>query len=360
MKYLAIILLLCAAAVALLVGGWQQVIPSGTWQSMTWVSGTGWNSLLSDGQGGIWEYGRVSPCGDPFSNSLWNYSISTNTENLKWWSGGGAAGSPCPAPVVLANGSGIPGDRHPMHQSAIDTKRQQYVQMGGVVEINGVNLHYQDNWRFDLLALAWTQDADNPLALGKRNEACMVYDPVHDQVVLYGGVTNGGGDTKTWVRNMATSGPWTMVSKVGPPTRIRCTLVWDASAQRVLLYGGTADNGKTWLNDGPWSWDGTAWTNMNAANPPPAIPFPPIVYVGSIAEDLVFIQSGQTYAYSYSANAWTLTANTGGPGLCVQPYCDARNAAWDAATNTVVMEDYTPGDGNQYLYVLNTPTARRK
>jgi hypothetical protein len=82
------------------------------------------------------------------------------------------------------------------------------------------------------------------------------YDPVHGQVILFGGSNNTVvfGDTWAW-----DGSNWTQEAlQTGPPARYSHTMAYDSAHGQVVLFGGFGASGKL-LND-TWVWDGANWT----------------------------------------------------------------------------------------------------
>ncbi|MCC6234418.1 MAG: hypothetical protein IT580_17380 [Verrucomicrobiales bacterium] len=121
----------------------------------------------------------------------------------------------------------------------------------------------------DLPFTSGSTGADGPLTFREiplgRTAPAMAYDPVRQEVVMFGGYNAGVGlgDTyvwrgTNWIRLQPTS---------NPPDRWSARMVWDATRQEVVLFGGTRTTGR--LND-TWTWNGTNWTEKTpAASPSP-------------------------------------------------------------------------------------------
>jgi hypothetical protein len=341
---------------------WTQVVPNGSVHDGTWPSGRGWNRLIYDSlQQKVLAYLAVATCGDPFSNSIWAYDATANAFTREWWSGGGAAGFPCPDPVVYVIPPNGPGDRHPTQQMAYDTRRDELVIVGGVEDhfkCDGVSqgtCMYNDTWTFSSSSRTWTFDGTNPPSLGRRIEGAAAYDSVHDVVVLFGGTKTGGTDSNTWEFHPSTS-TWVKAATSGPPPRLRNTLIYDPSIGKVLCYGGLL-GARTVYKD-LWAYDagGHRWTELNPSGPqPPVAKFPPMAHDSKNGLDYLYVH-GQTYAYSGVSNSWKLTGVAGGPQSCSDSKaCNARTMTYDAATDTLVMTDQSPNDREQVLWTLSHP-----
>ncbi len=94
----------------------------------------------------------------------------------------------------------------------------------------------------------------------------MVYDPVRNHVVLFGGQkSNGSYSNETWVWNGV---DWAQMSPTTSPTaRQRSSMVWDPVRQKVILFGGQTSV-LTVAND-VWSWNGTDWTQESPVGTTP-------------------------------------------------------------------------------------------
>lgn len=364
MRKILTLMLICLLSSVLSAQTWQQVTPTGSWQQSTWASGRGWNQLLSDGGTKLLAWEGLTPCGDPFTHLMgqWDTSITPLPYSILWWDGSGASNGTCTQPIDAANTQTVMGTRHTMHQTAVNCPvagQEPCVvhQMGGVVELNGVNMDYPDNWELDILTGVNTRYSDNPTGLGKRIEGCMAHDPIHNVDVLYGGTTNGGTDAKTWEYSYATH-TFSLTNSAGPQQRIRCTMAWDAFQQKVLMFGGLS--GSTWLNDLEAYDAGThTWTNLNPrGTPPPAtIHFLPLAYAADLNGAFSYVQTGQTYFYSSILNSWVVTSNQGGPAACSPTLCNARSLVY--VNGSLWMIDVTTNDNNQIMWTLAAPSTSK-
>ncbi|HZD03873.1 MAG TPA: kelch repeat-containing protein, partial [Longimicrobiales bacterium] len=110
----------------------------------------------------------------------------------------------------------------------------------------------------------WTQKQDvGPSARGGH---AIVYDPVGERVVLFGGRAGGGtlqGDTWEW-----DGADWTQVADTGPDARGGHALAYDSNRQRTVLFGGRAASA---LRADTWEWDGAEWTQVADMGPGPSL-----------------------------------------------------------------------------------------
>jgi Galactose oxidase, central domain len=107
----------------------------------------------------------------------------------------------------------------------------------------------------------WTQKQD--VGPSARGEHAIAYDATRQRVLLFGGRAGGAtpqGDTWEWDgRN------WTQVADTGPDPRAGHALVFDANRRRAVLFGGEA--GESALRGDTWEWDGENWTQVADTGP---------------------------------------------------------------------------------------------
>lgn len=99
-----------------------------------------------------------------------------------------------------------------------------------------------------------------PVSIRERSGHALAYDAERRRVVLFGGqALSGGALSDTWEWNGST---WVQRSVVGPPARFDHAMAYDAARKRVVLYGGSGPAGApgSGLFEDTWEWDGNAWT----------------------------------------------------------------------------------------------------
>jgi hypothetical protein len=235
------------------------VLPRTTWiwNGSTWTEKTttaqppaisavamDWDGIL----GQIMMFGGNSPPCTPVCldfNTTFGFNGTTWT-NLK----------PATLPPVRAGG-----------RIVYDSTRKQVVLFGGS-GINGTQVGFflNDTWVWD--GTNWTQKfpVNSPPA---RYYPQMAYDPGHQQVVLFSGLTWNDfmlSDTWTWDgTNWTQQNPATF-----PVGRYDATMAYDAALKAVILFGGNQQaRADLALND-TWAWTGTTWKQLSTTASPPA------------------------------------------------------------------------------------------
>src|SRR5207245_1674971 len=122
-----------------------------------------------------------------------------------------------------------------------------------------------DTWTFD--GSRWSKVSSSP-APPPRDEASMVYDAAAGRVVLFGGhgsTCTGNYCADTWSFD---GSHWHQVTVTpAPPGRDNASMVYDSAVRRLVLFGGECASGycaDTWL------FDGAAWHAVTSA-PAPAM-----------------------------------------------------------------------------------------
>ena len=228
------------------------------------------------------------------------------------------------------------------HAMVYDSTSDKVILFGG----RGRDEFLGDTWMYDPAANTWTElspAGDTPVA---RNGHAMVYDPVGQKVVLFGGVNAKGRLDDTWMYDPAAN-TWTELEPRGPqpPVRWGHAMAYDSVSGKVILFGGYE-----WESGGPrsdtWAYDATAntWTLLR-----PTGDHPPeraglslvydeaggamILFGGNSQGGDWFVLQDDTWRYDPSADSWTIIDPTGShpSGRWFQ------SMAYDPGTGTVVL-----------------------
>jgi hypothetical protein len=159
----------------------------------------------------------------------------------------------------------------------------------------------------------------------------MAYDAAMQGVILFGGRGNGlYADNDTWEFQ---NGTWKNITPaVSPPAREDMCMVWDATGQFILLFGGDANSGP--VND-TWEFAHGRWTPMHPHSAPPAVTGPSCASDPNRAGVLLFGGSGGPWSnqtWVFAKGAWTQLHPTHAP----PPTTDGA-MAFDAADNYALL-----------------------
>lgn len=272
----------------LLVGGWTTGSQATVYQ---WSTGTA--QWLPIGTGGPATQGhdvmfdtqrsRVVVVGGlgigtAADSSIWEWSPSTWQRRL------GAA----------------PGGRTG-HALAYDDASQRVLMFGGAQGYGDLWVRESGDWRMIVPG-----QVSSPTHPGGIWDTHIVFDAARNELLLCGGLV----PMQFWRQ---TGAAWQPLTVAGVSNRRDPGLVYDGTAQRVLLFGGGP---YPYLND-TWSWNGTSWTQVVTATSPPARANAAMAWDASRQRVVMlggFLNSGVPGdTWEFDGTNWSLRG-TGGPG----------------------------------------------
>lgn len=137
----------------------------------------------------------------------------------------------------------------------------------------------------------WVWDGENwsekhpPNSPAPHTGATMVYDPVSQTIILFGGADLPLRETWSWDgRN------WTELHPVNSPeVSQNASSAYDESKHQPILFGGVGNNDGF---DETWTWNGTNWLRLNPATSPAATDSPySLVYDKARHNLVLFVRS---------------------------------------------------------------------
>lgn len=145
-----------------------------------------------------------------------------------------------------------------------------------------------------------------------RHNAASAYDSTANRVVLFGGSAPlNGVRSDTQLLNGAA---WSLQSPASSPSaREAHTLAYDSQSNLTVLFGGT--NGLTKSND-TWTWDGTTWTQLSPATSPSARSSHGAAYDSARDRVVVFGGLGAGFlgdTWEWDGTTWTASAPASAP-----------------------------------------------
>ncbi|MFV2014334.1 MAG: Kelch repeat-containing protein, partial [Candidatus Heimdallarchaeota archaeon] len=182
---------------------------------------------------------------------------------------------------------------------AFDSLNDKVIIFGGA---NGTVLG--DTWAYDYSSNTW--ENMNPIVSPTPQQGhAMVYDPSIQKVVLF------GSGAQTWTYQYSINTWEQQTPQVSPSPRLYFSLVYDTTRQKVIMMGGNTGTFET------WEMDSTSfnWTNLSPITPLPQLfafassydqANDKIIVFGGQNTTSLAINDGETYAYDYPSNEWTL------------------------------------------------------
>src|SRR5207302_134387 len=203
-----------------------------------------------------------------------------------------------------------------LDRAAYDRWAERMILFGGYDGVAGALSN--QTWAFNFQANAWTnlQPARHPSA---RSRQGMAFDAQSDRTILFGGLTaEGDYSSETWAYSIDWDSWANMTSEVRPPGRRSPGMVYDAAADRTILFGGYDSSSGIVYND-TWAYDfeSNSWTNRN----PPAAPSPRfgmgLAYDARLDRSILFggAEGGDnvTWAYDFTNNSWAVLSTAHSP-----------------------------------------------
>lgn len=183
-----------------------------------------------------------------------------------------------------------------------DNDRQEAVLFGGGSSISGLPVYLNDTWVFN--GKDWTEQSTQ-IAPSPRIAASLVYDPDHQRIYLFGGSYSVEKDIWKYNDTWAWDGSnWQQIPLNNQPSiRDNAAMAYDPVHKNVLLYGGASIAAP--LND-TWIWDGEAWTELQPVHQPGKdriFDYPQMVF-DTNRQQMVMVGSAQDFP---NPNSYTQT-----------------------------------------------------
>ena len=189
-----------------------------------------------------------------------------------------------------------------------DSENKKTILFGGLSDGGD---HNDETWVFDSNTMNWTQMHPNNSPSGRYSHR-MVFDPITNKIILFGGYRDAQYLADTWTYDYVTNN-WTEVTPTNsPPKRASTSMVYDNTNNIVLMHGGIN------AGDDTWSYNTTSnkWINMNITGGPGNREG---AYYSFDQDNGKFIVYGgwtdpsDTRAYDYKSNTWTNLNSTNEP-----------------------------------------------
>jgi len=301
-------------------------------------------------------YGIRASSTSIYATDTFFYDSTTHT--FPHLSGTGSLGNVCPA-----DAPSMPGDRHPVGQMTVDTRRNVMWLWGGVCNSVGRSDTYTLSLNANFLTDSWTQRPATHFVQYIAGSG--IYDP-DDDVVFHFGFDGGPNSHSNWLYCPTDLNP-TVGTLTAKQTAAGCTLpddwndvppaggvvpmagsffpglVYDTVNKKVILCGGYAGGpgpaaSETWVYDVPTR----TWVNRNPSthpifvNSPERVVGTPLAFNSSDGK-VYFINGStppETWTYTYATNQWTLLCNN-----CSTP-ANPLTIAYDKKTNRLIALNY--------------------
>ncbi|MCH8908320.1 MAG: hypothetical protein IH840_14630, partial [Candidatus Heimdallarchaeota archaeon] len=216
-------------------------------------------------------------------------------------------------------------------------------------------------WAYDYSTNTWNDlnSADEPtIRLGYGR--AMVYDPVLQKSILFGGEDKFAYEDTTWTFDDI-SNLWSFISTTNSPgARRRLGMSYDSYAQVIILFGGEAPSGykaDTWqYTPHEFADPSLDWEQVSPTGAPEARRLSPVVYDSVHRKTILFSGDGadaDTWVYDQPTNTWTEVTPPSSPSQRL-----GHRMVFDPVTEKVIMFGGTSGGSETWIYdyVTNTWT----
>lgn len=172
----------------------------------------------------------------------------------------------------------------------------------------------------------------------RRTGAAMAYDPVREQILMFGGdmdSEDGSAADRRLSETWAFDGTrWNFVTLAGPIRRENAAMSFDSQRNVMVLFGGRASTTgtNTVLSNETWEFNGTTWSLVATGGPPAreshAMAFDPIRN-----QTVLFGSSSPLHLdiWLWNGSTWTQVQTPGPASISNIPM------AWDPAREQVVL-----------------------
>jgi hypothetical protein len=245
----------------------------------------------------------------------------------------------------------VPGERH-SPQWGYDAARNRILIFGGYGRHHpGDPYAYLDDiWQLSLDGTpTWTELFPSGQAPSGRLAGAAVFDPLRQRFVGFGGTI--GAPVDTWALNLQGNANWQHVPTNGatPNGGWGMTSVYDARADRMLIFGGSTNDGYYGSKNDVWELDlhgNPKWNQVvTSGTPPPsrrsgAAIFDPVrnrmvIYAGfdAVPGSDLFLPDTWALDFNSSPPSWSQLAPTG----TIPPGRDATAATYDAIHDRMII-----------------------
>ena len=199
-------------------------------------------------------------------------------------------------------------------QIAYDAESDRIILFGGGQSSED---NYDDTWAYDYNTDTWTEMQPEVSPPGRGYHG-MVYDPVSDRVLLWGGGTDAGvSDLHVWAYDYNTDA-WTAKEPPANAPVYRAGFGWfyHSPSGRMMIFGGLSENYGALADQTVWAYDyrANSWEALTPSTSPSKRAYCPMAYAPSVNKALLLGGelvsqtadeiSDETWVYDLAANEW--------------------------------------------------------
>jgi hypothetical protein len=175
-----------------------------------------------------------------------------------------------------------------------------------------------DTWVFDWATAEWSEMTfeNSPSA---RHSAGIVYDSTHEVIILYGGYNGTSPSSDLWVFDCVTEEWAETPPEDSPSVRMSHAMVYDVDSEKVIVFSGYGPEGAE--DDDTWAYDypTNSWQEMTPLDSPHARYGAGCYYDDSSGSMVIFGGNSHgyfsdTWSYDCQADQWTELSPSIHPG----------------------------------------------
>jgi len=204
--------------------------------------------------------------------------------------------------------SGTPPDVRNTHSLIYDPLRDRMLLFAGAKMFGLTVVLFNDVWALSLgPSPAWTQLAPAGTKPAARHGHTLIYDPVRDRLIVFGGRDVVGFRNDVWELSLSGTPTWTQLTPSGTPPTARgdATAIYDPLRDRMILFGGF-DGKPNYVGD---VWELTfsplAWNPISAGAGPTARERHVAIY--DPGGDRMVVFGGQDAVNHWTNDVWGLS-----------------------------------------------------
>lgn len=243
---------------------WALDVKTRTWENMAPVnppSPRAATTMVHDGVSGkMIIFGGFGLGHSVVSNETWSYTYASNS-----WS--------------RIETRDAPSERA-SYGMALDEKRRELVLFGGFTERG----YFNDVWVYDIATQEWHSKDLTGEVPAPRGAMSFVYDKKNDHFVMYGGFSDSGFYSDTWILDPADE-TWKKHEALSAPPPLRTRMIYDESLGAPVFFGGdvvpsVGHQSSPVPSDSTWSYDSSSrkWSELVTSDAPAPRSLHGIVY----------------------------------------------------------------------------------
>jgi hypothetical protein len=205
---------------------------------------------------------------------------------------------------------------------ALDEKRRELVLFAGFTELG----YYNDVWVYDIARQQWRSEDPGGERPSPRGAMSFVYDVRKDYFVMFGGFSDQGFYSDTWILDPEADA-WVEVKPSTSPPAIRTRMIYDEDTGMSIFFGGDkisseGHRGAPEPYDRTWSYDSSAraWTEITTPIAPSPRALNGIAFDSNTKSLVIFggtdtLIDSENFVGREFRDTWVLSVESGAPGF---------------------------------------------